>query len=171
MPYISNGQGYTYGVKTLTEIDSITGMVAGETVFCSDNFRKHTYDGDLWMCSDYIKLTNQSGGSLARKDLVVIDTGTAASVTTTTTYGNDLVVGPVAFGGNDGDPVAVVTFGHADVESDSGTVLGSVFMSATTVKKSNPNSLPTSGSFAIAVEDIVSAGPCKSIVKPKIEFF
>lgn len=120
MPYISNGQRWTYGVKTLSELDSLTGMVTGETVFCSDAKRPMTYDGDVWMCGDFVKMTNSSGGTLGRGDVVVVDTA-EESATTTTTNADDNVLGVVVFGATNTNPMAVAIFGLYDVKTDATT--------------------------------------------------
>jgi hypothetical protein len=67
---------YTRGYKTQTEIESLTNMVQGDTVFDTTNSFRKVYDGFNWVSGNQISLqsngiptspiTNQKNGSLSR---------------------------------------------------------------------------------------------------------
>lgn len=79
--YVSNGQHYTYGIKTWDEIFLISGPDIGSTVFCSDNYRVWWYHSEgVWMTNDCVLMNVDTGnGSLATGD--VVDLFAAADVT------------------------------------------------------------------------------------------
>jgi len=76
--YISNGQHYTYGIKTWDEIFAISSPEPWATVFCSDNFRVWWYHGDhdIWTTNDCVIMDVDTGnGTLATGTLTDIFTG------------------------------------------------------------------------------------------------
>ena len=120
MSYIDKGRRFTYGVKTLlSDVSAIASPSAGETVFCSENKRMMTYDGYVWMCSDFVRLTNGSGGTLNTGDVVIVSTSTASGVTTSTTIYDNTVLGPVVFGNTNGNYVTVAISGIYNVYAAS----------------------------------------------------
>lgn len=172
MAYISKGRRYTYGVKsTLSAVSAITGASAGETVFCEENFRLLTYDGQLWMCNDFIKLTNGSGVTLATGDVVVVSTTTAGTVTRIGANGSALVVGPVVFGNTNGNPVAVAISGIYQVRVNAATNAGNYASTSTTLGQARTNLTLSAGIFGIYVEQTAAAGLARCLVKSKIEYF
>jgi len=170
MPYISKGRRYTYGVKTLEELRTLTGMSTGDTAFCSDNFRLMTYDGQLWMCNDFIKLTNGSGVTLAPGAVVIAST-TANSCTTTTTTGDELVIGPVVFGAANGSPVAIAIYGIYDVDATSATSHGDFAATSTVAGRSTSSGTMAAGTYGVYVASNAAAGLAKCFIKSKAEYF
>jgi hypothetical protein len=170
MAYIANGRRYTYGIKnTIALVAAITGATAGDTVFCIQNNRLLTYDGQLWMCSDFIKMTNGSGVTLSRGDLVVMST-TANTITRTTTAGAISVVGPVVFGNTAGNPVAIAIFGVYDVRTNDTTNAGDFATTSTVNGRATSTTTMGSGVFGIFVEQI-GVGLTKCLLRSKIEVF
>jgi hypothetical protein len=49
--------GYTFGQKTTTQIDALTGMVQGDTVYNTDYHMIEWYTGDTWQNDHTIELT------------------------------------------------------------------------------------------------------------------
>jgi len=99
--------GYSRGVITnLSDAPNLPNPQTGETVFCTENYRVLTYDGDLWMCDDFIKMTNNSGSACIACDLMEIDTsGTLSAIKTT---GSTLrTIGPAIYGAANGAFVAI----------------------------------------------------------------
>lgn len=170
MAYINKGRRYTYGVKTLAELRVLTGMSAGDTAFCSDNFRLMTYDGELWMCNDFIKLTNASGVTLAPGAVVIVAT-TANSCERTTTAGNAKVVGPVVFGAANGSPVAIAIYGIYDVDATTSTNHGDFARTSTTAGRSESTATMGSGVYGIYVSSNAAAGLAKCFIRSKPEYF
>lgn len=173
MSYIDQGRRYTYGVKnTLADVAAITGMSTGDTVFCSENSRMMTYDtNNIWMCNDFIKLTNNSGVTLAKGDVVIVDTTTAGSVTRTTTQGNPLVVGPVVFGNANGSPVAIAIFGIYDVRTNGSTNAGDYALTSTTIGAGDSTTTMGDGFFGVYVAQNGAAGLTKCFIRSKPEYF
>ena len=173
MPWIDNGKYYTYGKKTLSQIDSITGMVRGETVYCTDHNRIFTYEDD-WMCSDFIRLENGSGGTLNRWDVVINEPGAGVTVTcdTTTTAGNGQVLGVVVFGGSAGSQVVVAIKGNWRANCDEAIDIGDALTTSTTAGEAQLNTGSYYGGvFGWATETTGAAGPVDCIITARKEFF
>jgi hypothetical protein len=154
MAYISKGQGYTYGVKTLAQISALTGMSAGDTAFASDISRIMTYDGTFWMCDDFIVIVNRSGATLNQWDVVIAQQGGTASeiaCTTTTTAGNALVVGVVVYSAANGANTVVAIKGNYPVNVQGTVATGDDLTTSTTARRAQTNiGLFSEGVFAFA---------------------
>ena len=174
MSYIAKGRRYTYGVKsTLTEVGAILSPSSGDTVFCEENKRLMTYDGQLWMCNDFIKLTNVSGSALAEGEVAVASTATAGGVTRTAiiTNGDPLTIGPVVFGNTNNNPVAIAIFGIYNVLTDSSTNAGDYALSSwSNVGTAVSSTTMGDGFFGVFVERKLSAGLTKCFIRSKPEF-
>ena len=170
MAYTANGRRYTYGSRTtINQGAAITGMVSGDTVFCRENDRLLTYDGQVWMCSDFIKMTNGSGVTLSKGDLVVMST-TANTITRTNVAGANSVVGPVVFGSTAGNPVAIAIFGVYVVTTVDSTNAGDFATTATSNGRATSTTTMGSGVFGIFVEQRVT-GNTKCLLRTKQEYF
>lgn len=140
MPYRSKGRHYTYGVKTLAQIDAIVSPQEGQTVFCSDNNRVMTYDDDgIWMCCDFIKLINITGATRSRGDLVAFsntsNTGLSCTVAATA---DPRVAGPVVFGNINGQYMAIAYKGIYRINmTDNPTNEGNLWNAAATDYEAN----------------------------------
>lgn len=83
---------YTRGYKTQLEIESLTNMVQGDTVYDTTNSFRKVYDGFNWVSGNQISLesrgiptapvTNQLNGSLSRPSTLV-DLSVASGVSPT----------------------------------------------------------------------------------------
>lgn len=173
MSYIAKGRRYTYGVKnTLVDVTAITGNQIGDTVFCLENNRVLTYEGNnIWMCNDFIILTNNSGGTLNKGDVVIVDITTANSVTTTTTQGNPLVVGPIVFGNINGSSVAIAISGIYQVRTNGSTNAGDLALTSTTLGAGDSTTTAGDGVFGVYVEQVAAAGLTKCFIRSKPEYF
>lgn len=108
--FVWNKTGYSRGIKaTLAQVAAIPNPKVGETVFCSENGRIHTFDGDLWMCDDFIKSINGDISTRIQGDVMVFQStiGATESVITTGTSGDTRFAGVVAFSAAPGQPVAL----------------------------------------------------------------
>ncbi len=95
--------------------------------------------------------TNKSGGSIGAGDVVVLDTGNAQAVTTTTTATNTDVIG-VALETIANDAVGIIaTGGTFSVTVTGATAIGDYLFTSTTVKKADPSSTFSEGAFARAL--------------------
>lgn len=170
MAYIAKGRRYTYGSRnTISQVAAITGMASGDTVFCLENDRLLTYDGQLWMCSDFIKMTNGSGVNLSRGDLVVMS-ATANTVTRTNVAGSISVVGPVVFGNTAGNPVAIAIFGVYVVTTVDSTNAGDFATTTTSTGRATSTTVMGSGVFGIFIEQR-GTGNTKCLLRTKQEYF
>ena len=173
MSYISNGQNYTYGLKTLAIIQGLTGMQSGDTAYCTDFDRILTYDGSDWMCDDFVKLVTDS--SVVQWDIVVIsNAGTASQVScqTTSTSANGRVLGvvvnstAVSAGGN----VVVAFKGNWRVNVRASTANGSPLTTSVTLGKAQALSVASYfGVFGFATSSSAAAGTISCIIIPKKE--
>ncbi len=95
-------------VSTLSLVNTLPSPQTGETCFCSENGRVMTYDGQLWMCDDFIKATNSSGSARSVGDLMVwVNTSGTTTEVTTSTSAFTLTAGVVVYNSNSGSPVAL----------------------------------------------------------------
>jgi hypothetical protein len=158
--------------STIAAVAAITGMSTGDTVFCSENNRVMTYDtSNIWMCNDFIKLTNNSGVALAKGDVVIADITLAGAVTRTTTQGNPLVIGPVVFGNANGSPVAIAIFGIYDVRTNGSTLAGDLALTSTTAGAGDSTTTMGDGFFGVYVAQNAAAGLTKCFIRSKPEYF
>ena len=91
---------YDRGIKdTLAQVKLLASPEVGETVFCRENGRVLTFDGELWMCDDFIKSYNATAGARAQGDTMVFFQGSGAGpkVVASSTSGNSLVAGVLAY--------------------------------------------------------------------------
>lgn len=96
-----------------------------------------------------ITLTNQSGGSLAANDCVVVDTSNDEAVTTTTTGGDTTRPGVVVAGGVDGAEVTVSLLGEVTVVVDGAGTRGQWIKTSSTAKRVTPTSTLDVGVFGV----------------------
>lgn len=177
MSFIDTGRRFTYGVKaTLANVAAISSPSSGDTVFCSENNRMMTFDGSFWMCNDFIKLENGSGITLVEGDVVAATTVTTfltGTVTTTTTSGSRLVVGPIVFGNISGvgNSVVVAISGIYKIRTNAAVSAGSYALTSTTAGAARGSTIAGSGIFGIFTESIAAAGITKCFIRPKVEFF
>ena len=109
---------YSRGVvSTLSVVFSLSSPQLGETCFCSENGRVMTYDGELWMCDDFIKATNGSGSTRVPGDVMTwrnnAGTSTEATISITTPT---LIAGVVVWRSSAGSPVALAYKGVYKVD-------------------------------------------------------
>ena len=173
MAYIAKGRKYTYGVKsTLTDVSAISGASIGDTVFCSENNRLMSYNGNnIWMCNDFVEITNNSGVTLAKGDVVIINIAATNSVTRTTTQGNPLVLGPVVFGNANASLVAVAISGIYDVRTNGSTNAGDYAFTSTTTGIGDSTTTMGDGFFGVYVQQNGAAGLTKCLIRSKPEYF
>jgi len=108
--YVWNKTGYSRGtVETLAGVSTLPSPKIGETVFCNENCRILTFDGDLWMCDDFIKSINGTITTRVQGDAMVFDStvGSAKRVIQPTTTGDPKFAGIVAFSAAAGAPIAL----------------------------------------------------------------
>jgi hypothetical protein len=173
MAYIAKGRQYTHGVKnTLADLLTISAASVGDTAFCLENNRLMTaYGNNIWMCNDFVVLTNNSGVALAKGDVVIVDTTTANSVTRTTTQGNPLVIGPVVFGNDSGRPVAIAISGVYQVRTNGSTNAGDYALTSTTIGAGDSTTTIGDGFFGVYVQQNAAAGLTKCLIRSKPEYF
>jgi hypothetical protein len=97
-------------VALLSTLPTLSNPEQGETAFCSENGRVMTYDGQLWMCDDFIKLTNVSGGTRSAGDVMIFESTngvTANLANTVNSLSSELVAGCVVYQSLANDPVAI----------------------------------------------------------------
>lgn len=109
MSYIK--KKYSRGiVALLSTLPTLSNPKQGETAFCSENGRLMTYDGQLWMCDDFIKLTNNSGGNRTAGDVMIFQNTSGATpnlARTINSLSSELVAGCVVYDCLDAQPVAI----------------------------------------------------------------
>lgn len=161
MAHISNGQGYTYGLKTFAQIQALTGMSTGETAYCTDRNRVLTWDGTFWMCDDFVVMRNRSGSTVNQWDVVIVQTGgttTEIACVRSATPGDPRVVGVAVLSAADGALCCIAVKGNWRVNVRTTTALGSDLTTSTVLGPAQVNA----GSFSKGVfgfATTANAGP------------
>jgi hypothetical protein len=107
---------------------------------------------DLLIKAMSVPLTNQSGGSLAEGDVVVVDAANSNAVTTTTSLDDTKVAGVVVVGGADKATVYVAVAGFVDTVTVDAQVVnispGDLLYTGTTAKRAvKPQDPVTNGAL------------------------
>ena len=160
---------HTYGVKTTAQMLAITGQQVGDTVFNTNTYKQHIWNGYFWMNSDMIMLLNTSGGDLIEGD--VVKTNGDRTVTKTTTSAINFV-GVVVYSGTNNNYVAIaIKGGPYKVKNTTSTSLGYFLYPYATGLAQDSATIPGTGSqaFGQAIEAIGAAGLCNALLWAKIE--
>jgi hypothetical protein len=106
---------YDRGIKdTLGQVKALASPGLGETVFCRENGRVLTFDGELWMCDDFIKAQNVSGATVVQGDTMVYVVGSStniAQVTKSSVSADTLVSGVCVYSALNLSSVAIAIKG------------------------------------------------------------
>jgi len=129
--YVWTNTEYSRGiVATLAEVATLTNPIMGESVFCNENMRMLTYDGELWMCGDFIKCVNTSGSTRQQGDVMVVKnstTGLLPEVVNVAQTGSAYFAGIVAFASANN---AVVALAFKGIYKTKITIFGNGFASS-----------------------------------------
>lgn len=174
MAYISKNNGYTYGIKTLAQIEALTGMQTGDTAYCTSNSRVMTYDGNFWMCDDFVVMVNRSGLTLNQWDVVIVESSgitTEASCNTTISAGSPKVAGVVVYSSINGSNCVIAIKGNYKANSSIGSVKGAPQTTSGTARKVQDNTAfsTSEGVFAFSLTDLEVAGVIDVIIMAKKE--
>lgn len=176
MSYISKGQGYTYGVKTLSELVSLSNESVGDTAYCTTNNRIMTFDGKAWVCDDIVVVLNRSGVTINQWDIVIVDSGgttTIASCNRTTTSGNPLVIGVAVYSSNANTDCYIAIKGNYKVNTAvTAIALGDDLITSTIAGRAQRNTAAFSkGVFGFATSTAPSGGgTVDCIIMPRKEY-
>lgn len=140
-----------------------------------------TYDGELWMCDDFIKLTNISGRTVNVGEIMVFastSSTTPNQADVTTTLGNLLVAGVVMYQSLNNAPVALAYKGIYKIDIQVFSVapvrMGYVVRCGSTAgggKGNLTNDAGTSsGWFAYTIEVPAAVGLVKCLLRNKVEY-
>lgn len=112
---------YTYGIKTTTEINALTNIQEGESVWNSDLSKPEYVVNDggtlLWVNEDCVVCLNNQGSAVSEGDLVRVNNTTAVSSTSIVLQTNSpidnrwLQFGVVFRGGANGNKIVVAQQG------------------------------------------------------------
>lgn len=165
-------------VALLSTLPTLSNPKQGETAFCSENGRVMTYDGQVWLCDDFIKLTNNSGSTMSPGDVMIFENTSGAVpnlANTTTSLSSELVAGVVIYTSNIGSPVVLAYKGIYKIKC--------VFVAPTTnigyrVRTSSSatfgdanNTTTNAGVFAYTLEaPSTSPSTIKCLLRNKVEY-
>jgi hypothetical protein len=152
MAYISKNRGYTYGLKTLTQIQALTGMQAGDTCYCTEHFRLFTYDGSFWLPDDCVVMRNRDASTIAQWDVVSVQNGgttTEISCVRSLAAGDERVVGVAIYSALTGNNCVIAIKGNWKVNVRNATPLGSPLTSSAT--PNNGKAQVNAGAFSVGV--------------------
>ena len=167
MAHISNGGGYTYGLKTFTQIQALTGMSTGDTAYCTDRFRILTWDGTFWVCDDFVVMRNRSGATINQWDVVVVQiagTTTEIACVRSATPGDARVVGVAVLSSANAALCCIAIKGNWRVNVRTTTAIGSDLTTSTVLGPAQVNAGTYSeGVFGLATS--ANAGPAAGTVE------
>jgi len=172
---------YDRGIKdTLAQVKALPEPEVGETVFCKENGRVLTYDGDLWMCDDFIKLTNGSTSTRSQGETMVIPfvSGAGGTAIPTSNSYDTRVIGVNVYSTLAGAPMAIAYKGIYKVKLvyfSTPTIIGQ-FIRTTSAGGggcSEINSTVTAGFFGWTLEVPTLASPSlvRCLLRGKVEYF
>jgi len=168
---------YNRGVKdTLAQVAALQSPEVGETVFCKENGRVLTFDGDLWMCDDFIKSINGVNSTRSQGDTMIyyLGPGTAPEVVLPTYSGEGLFAGIVAFTAGPNEPVALAYKGIYKVNvsywAQVPTRIG-YFLRTTSIGQGRSEMAITysTGVYGWTLEVPAAYGLVKSLIRGKVE--
>jgi len=117
---------YTYGIKTTAQINSLTNIREGESVWNSDLSKPEYVVNDggtlLWVNDDCVVCLNNQGSAVSEGDLVRVNNSTAVSSTSIVLQTNSpvdnrwLQFGVVFRGGSNGSKIVVAQQGLYNVK-------------------------------------------------------
>ena len=172
-----NRTRYTRGVvATLAAVNTLSSPQLGETCFCSENGRVMTYDGELWMCDDFIKATNVSGATVAIGDTLTWQTTAGTSTQVTISTDSFRYAGIVVYAAANNAPVALAYKGIYKVNivgvlpSPYNRLGYQVRISASTSGKSVLTTLTSGTWFGWNVEIVPGGGLTKCLLRGKPEY-
>jgi hypothetical protein len=169
-------------VPLLSSFPSLLNPEQGETAFCSENGRVMTYDGELWMCDDFIKLTNISTRTVNAGEIMVFastSSTTPKQATVTTLLSNPLVAGVVPYPSVNNAPVALAYKGIYKIDIQTFIVtpvrMGYIVRCGSTTGGGKGNATNdiggnTAGWFAWTVEVPASVGLVRCLIRNKVEY-
>lgn len=183
--YVWTNTEYSRGiVATLAQVATLPNPVMGETVFCNENMRMLTYDGELWMCGDFIKCLNTSGTTRQQGDVMVVKnstTGILPEVVLVAQTGSALFAGVVAFASANNSAVALAFKGiyKTSITIFSNGFSGSAFepirTSSTGGMETTPTAaLPSAGHCGWLVEEPATGTTpqlCWCLLRSKTEYY
>lgn len=170
---------YSRGVVALlSDLPNLTNPKQGETAFCSENGRLMTYDGQLWMCDDFVKLTNNSGATRSAGDVMIFEStsGVVANLANTTTaLSNELVAGCVVYQSLANNPVAIAYKGIYKIKcafAAPTTNIGYRVRTSSSASFGDANNTTTNGGiFAYTLEaPSTSPSTIKCLLRNKVEY-
>ena len=172
---------YDRGIKdTLAQVKALPLPETGETVFCKENGRVLTYDGELWMCDDFVKLINGSTSIQPQGAVMVIPFGSGAggSVLPTSNSYDTRVVGVNVYSTAGGAPMAIAYKGIYKVRLiyfSTPSVIGG-FIRTTSAGGggyAEINATVTGGFFGWTLEVPTAASPSlvRCLLRGKVEYY
>jgi hypothetical protein len=161
---------YTYGIKTTTEINALTNLQEGQSVWNSDLSKPEYVVNDggtlLWVNEDCVVCLNNQGSAISEGDLVRVNNSTAVPSTsivlqTNSPIGNRwLQFGVVFRGGANGSKVVVAQQGLYKVKfrnAGAGTIAtsGNIVIYSATAGQVNQVASNVTGSSAFGYIGVV----------------
>jgi hypothetical protein len=180
MSYIKTN--YTRGIvstlSALAGLPTLTPPELGETAFCSENGRLMTYDGQFWMCDDFIKLTNNSGAIRNPGDVMIFESTSGAVpnlANITTSLSNELVAGVVIYTSFINSPVVIAYKGIYRIKcvfTAPATNIGYRVRTSSSATFGDANNTTTNaGIFAYTLEaPSTSPSLIKCLLRNKVEY-
>lgn len=165
-------------VALLSTLPTLSNPEQGETAFCSENGRLMTYDGQVWLCDDFIKLTNNSGSTRNAGDVMIFESTSGAVpnlANTTTSLSNELVAGVVIYTSLSNAPVVLAYKGIYKIKcvfAAPTTNIGYRVRTSSSATFGDANNTTTNGGvFAYTLEaPSTSPSTIKCLLRNKVEY-
>lgn len=156
--YISNGQGWTFGI--VDDVSDVAALASeaeeGDSVFCRNIERPCYYSGDIWTNEDctIVEYHNSDEDPLSYGDVVIVGDELAANVVeaeTTTTANNSRILGVVVW--TSGSKLSVAVKGKYKVNTPLSIPIYRKLSTSTTAGQASVLSgIFHTGMFAFATE-------------------
>lgn len=141
------GQFSKFGSKTTSQIASLTGMVAGDTVFNTDYGQVEFYTGTIWTNNNSILIT--AGATIVEGQNCQINaSGQAILLNGGTTANNEFGVGICQYGGTIGQTISLRVCGVAKcLVGGAGVTIGQYAVSSSTAGSIVSTTAPSIGAL------------------------
>jgi len=153
---------YTFGEKTTAQIDALTGMVQGDTVWNTDHYIEEYYTGDCWTNDQCC--TMNAGETIDEGECVAINT--SGNAVLMDTGNNEEGIGVCVHGGVTNDTISVQMHGVARCLTSASVVLGQYATNSGTAGAITDTTSASTGTLG----RILEAGGSGTIVRVLLSF-
>lgn len=151
---------YTFGEKSTSDIDALTGMVQGDTVWNTDHYIEEYYTGDCWTNDQCCTMV--ASETIDEGEIVAIDTSGEAELMST--GNNEQGIGVCVHGGVATDTISVQMHGVARCLAGVNLVFGQYATADATPGETNDTTSAGTGTFGRILETGTTGQLCRVLL-------